>query len=399
MIKKRILFITYENPLSKDNGDRIYTSNFLDGLIDLESNIDILCYDSNKNIEKSYDRKRADGYEGLNIQYVKFKAASKLKVMFSLLPGMVVNRKRENFIDVLKSKLKKNNYDYIFVNHLKMVFTLDAIIHKSLNAKLCFISHNAEYLLSKNNAVNSRSIINRIIYWQDALKTKNYEDKMLNHFDYITTISEHDLDYYNMNFINPEILILRPVFGINNLKIIDKNQKKINEIVIVGSFLWGPKTENLLSFLNSKNFKKIHANNLKLTIVGNADPELVKKVNSNYSGVIMTGKVESVDIYYAKAKIGIVPEVLGGGFKLKVAESALQKTAIFSVKGAITKCNLEKDKHFIEASNFEELINKVIEYQNREIEIDAMIEKAFKVAKHDFSKNKFKSDIIKILSN
>ena len=94
-----------------------------------------------------------------------------------------------------------------------------------------------------------------------------------------------------------------------------------------------------------------------------------------------------------------MPEVLGGGFKLKVAESALQKTAIFSVKGAITKCNLEKDKHFIEAIDFDELINKVIEYQNREIEIDAMINEAFKVSKHDFSKNKFRSDMLKILGN
>ena len=108
-----------------------------------------------------------------------------------------------------------------------MLFTLDTIIHKSLNSKLCFISHNAEYLLSKNNAKNSRSIINRIIYWQDALKTKDYENKKLNYFDYITTISEHDSDYYNVKFINPKILVLRPVFKVKNFKIIDKKKKRL----------------------------------------------------------------------------------------------------------------------------------------------------------------------------
>ena len=98
MVKKNILFITYENPLSKDNGDRIYTCNFLDSLIDLEFNIDVLCYDSNRTIEKNYDSEKLDSYQSLDIQYVKFKAASKLMVMFSLLPGMVVNRKSKNLL-------------------------------------------------------------------------------------------------------------------------------------------------------------------------------------------------------------------------------------------------------------------------------------------------------------
>jgi polysaccharide biosynthesis protein PslH len=393
MNSKNILFITYENPLSKDNGDRIYTSNFLFTLLDLKYKIDVLCYDSNEVIDKSHENTLSE--KSLNIQYVKFKTPSKLKIILSLLPGMIVNRKSKLFSSILKSKLLKNEYDYIFVNHFKMVFTLETILTMCHESKLIYISHNAEYLLSLNNAKNSKSIVDKLIYWQDAIKTKLYEKKWLHHFDLITTISEYDQDYYDVNFKHLKTYIIRPVFEIDDL--ISKNKKNINEIILVGSFLWGPKTENMLSFLNSKNFKDLYANNIHLTIVGNADPLLVNKINSNYKGVFMTGRVESVSAYYAKAKIAVIPEVLGGGFKLKIAEAALSKNAIFAIKGAITKCNLNKDIHYIEAVNFNDLIVKIIDYQKREFEIDTMINKAYETAIKDFSQKRINLDISKLL--
>ena len=277
-----------------------------------------------------------------------------------------------------------------------MIFSLEAILKMYSKSKLIYISHNAEFLLSVNNAKNSKSLFDKLVYLQDSLKTKLYEKKWLHHFDLITTISEYDKDYYGKLFKNKKISVLRPVFEIVNLN--PNANKDINQVIIVGSFLWGPKIENLLSFLNSKNFKQLHANNISLTIVGNADPLLVKTINSEFKGVFMTGRVESVDPYYEKAKIAIIPEILGGGFKLKIAEAAIHKTAIFSVKGAITKCNLRKETHFIEAFNFDDLINKIIDFQFREQELNLMIEETYTIAKRDFSIYKFNYDILQIIT-
>lgn len=391
---KKILFITYENPFSRDNGDRIYSSNFLDTLKNLNYYVDILCYDSNIFSKNSQSR---DINKHYNFNYVQFKSPSKIKFLFSTLPGMVVNRKRNSYMHLLQSYLIQNKYDFIFINHLKMVFTLEGVLKAKCKSKTIFISHNAEYLLSKNNAINSRSLLDKLIYWQDAIKTKLFEKKWLNHFNYITTISEYDQDYYDKNFEIPITKVIRPVFDFKKSN--SKIKKIINEIILVGSFVWGPKKENMLEFINSKNFNKLHKNNINLTIVGNADPILVQKINSKYDGVYMTGRVKSVDDYYNKAKIAIVPEVLGGGFKLKIAEAALRKTAIFAVKGSITKCNLKKDQHFVEANDFNDLINKIIEYQNKQNEIDLMIDNAYKISKIDFSQAKIDNDILNMLSS
>ena len=168
---------------------------------------------------------------------------------------------------------------------------------------------------------------------------------------------------------------------------------------MVGSFTWAPKKENLMNLLNSKNFGRLHSNNINLTIIGNADSSLVKEINSNFKGVKMTGRVENVDSFYRLAKIAIVPEILGGGFKLKVAEAALQKSAIFSIKGAITKCNLIKNKHFIEAEDADDLIDKIITFQNHDDKLNVMIDEAYKIAQLDFTKNKFENDILEIINS
>lgn len=393
--RQRILFITCENPLSKDNGDRIYTSNFIEGLINLNYFVDLVCYDDNKSFNK--EDENISGYNNLNISYVKLKRASKLKVMFSILPGSIVNRRSKAFLNLIELLLYQNKYKNIFVNHQRMVFSLEAILKKKLESKIFFISHNVESLLSKNNSLNCKSFIDKILYWQDALKNKMYESKWLNYFDYITTISEYDQDYYKLNFSNPKTFVLRPNFEINK-KNINYEKKQINKIIIVGSFIWKPKRENIISFLKSNNFNKLHENNIHLTIVGRAEPILYENINNKYKGVHMTGEVESVDSYYNEAKIAIIPEVLGGGFKLKVAEAALHQCAIFAVKGAITKCNLIKNKHFKESNSFDELIDEIIKAQNNENDLDLMIKRTSRVANYDFSKEKFKIDLKNILN-
>ena len=59
MIKrKKILFITYENPYERNNGDRIYTCNFLDALTDLNFAVQVLAYTNNikRNTKKNNDK-------------------------------------------------------------------------------------------------------------------------------------------------------------------------------------------------------------------------------------------------------------------------------------------------------------------------------------------------------
>jgi len=393
-MERKILFITYENPFTKNTGDSIYTCNILDGLFNLSKLIDIIYFDSNPTESLINE---VDSLNFQQITVIKFIKKNPFNFIFSLLPGMIVNRKSKEYIIALENTLRKKSYDTIVLNHQKMMFTLPIILKHKRHAKLIYSSHNVEYLLSTNLVKYSNSIIKKLAYWQDAIKTKHFEKKWISQFDGVTAISEHDADYFQNEYKMPKVDILRPVFEENKKLILNYQSKKSCNLIIAGSFDWKPKKDNLLLFLNAKNFRSLKENGIFLTIVGRANPEFVDFVNKNYDGINMTGEVESLLPYYETSKIAIVPERLGGGFKLKIVEAALLKTAIFSIKGAITRCNFIGDVHFIEKNSFEELIDEIILVQKKPELLNDLIENAFSVAKNDFTFDKITESLKNVI--
>jgi glycosyltransferase involved in cell wall biosynthesis len=393
-MEKMILFITYENPFSKNTGDRIYTCNILDGISKLSEHIDIIYFDSNttESIINSSDQQKFQ-----RIEVVKFKKKKSINFIFSSQPGMIVNRKSNQYLSTLKDILLNESYNTIIVNHQKMMFTIPSLLKFKDNARLIYISHNVEYLLSANLVNNNRSFLKKALYWQDSVKTGWFERKWIDFFDCVTAISEHDADYFKEEYGISKVDILRPIIESNHEDYNQYSKKKINNIIIAGSFEWRPKKDNLLMFLNANNFHELSDNGINLTIVGRADSNFVNYVNNNYNGVQMTGEVLSLLPYYQDAKIAVIPERLGGGFKLKIIEAALYKTAIFAIKGAITKCNFFKNQHFIEKDTFEGLVSEIIKVQQEPEILDDLIENAFLIAKNDHTIDKLTNSLKKVI--
>tara|TARA_B100000674_G_C37835726_1_gene912754 strand:+ start:81 stop:1259 length:1179 start_codon:yes stop_codon:yes gene_type:complete len=380
MKNKKILFITYENPFTKNNGDRIYTCNIIEGLKNVFDTMDFIYFDSN--VESPFINEKNE-FVKKNLS-IPFQTKSNLSFIFSFKPGMIVNRYSTKYLLKLRDLLKSKNYDYIFINHMKMLFTIPTLKLFSANSKIIYLSHNSEFLLSKSLVKNYNSILKKMMYLQDSIKTYFFEKKMLQKCDVVSSISEFDSDFFKRSYGIKKNMILRPVLEMNQ-DLLDDNDKSIQNIIIVGSFIWGPKKENLLQFLNAKNFNTLKNHNIKLTIVGKADKDFIDKINSLHRGVQMIGPVKNLEPYYNNSKIAIIPEKLGGGFKLKTAEAAMTKTLIIAIKGAITKCNLINGHHFIEKSSFEEIINQIIELQNNENMIDKIISNAYDLVNKEYT--------------
>ena len=395
MASPKVLFITYENPYTRNSGDSIYTCNILDGLKRNRCSVDIIYFDSNQ-VEPYINSTNSEIFK--NKEVVSFKKKKSLQFILSTLPGMVVNRYSKSYLQKLRGLLKKQSYNYIFINHQKMIFTLAEILKENESAKLIYISHNVEYLLSKNLVSNYSGILNKVIYWQDLLKTSYFEKKWVQKFDAVSAISEHDCEYFKKEYNAKNVQILRPVLQQSNSKR-NFDDKSINEIIIGGSFEWGPKKENLIQLLNSSNLYLFKKHKINLTIVGKAEERFVNHINKKYGqlGVNMIGPVDSLEPFYNKARIAIIPEKLGGGFKLKIIEAALSKTAIFSIKGAITKCNFVRDRHFVEADNFEELIEKIVSIQNSPTKLEGLIENAYKKARESYNMGEVEKSLLKLM--
>lgn len=353
---KKILFITYNNPEKASRGDDLYTWNIINSI---KHNKDIFLHvvayyedAKDKYITYSELEKKAD-----KLTYVPFVYKNILSIGFSKYPAMISNRKTPQMIKRVTEILQQERYDAIFVNMFRLSYLIEYI--KDFPGTKIFISHNLETQLSHSTYIYQNNPIKKLAYYLDYLKTRYYEKKYVSKFDRITTICDVDKELFQKFISNKQIEVLPPVINIDNCNI---DTKKIeNKFIICGAFHWGPKYVNLKLLLHAPNISKFKENRYELMIVGRANQSDVDYVNKNFPGIHMTGPVETVIPYYEKARIAIVPELVGGGFKLKIAEAVQYSKPIVAIKGSVTDRTMIPGIHYIEATTFEDLISKSIE--------------------------------------
>jgi len=393
-LEHKVLFITSSNPYTKNNGDYIYSASILDNLVKLSCKIDIVYFNSNPN-EPYIDADRMQFNKSIP---VKFKRKNKIKLIFSGKPGSIANRNSILFLKEISNLLQKQKYDSVFVNHFRMLFTLPTIQKYKNRSKIIFISHNVESLLNKNLLKFQRNWLYKIAYWQDYLKTKIYEKRSVKCFSIVTVISEYDAEYFKKIFQVKDVRILRPIIQLKAQDFLNQNEKKINNVIIGGSFTWKPKKENLLLFLNAKNFYKLFQLGISVTVVGMAEKNFIDYVNNKFNGVNMIGPVSSMWPFYQKSKIAIIPERLGGGFKLKILEAAQTKTAIIAIEGAIKKSNFKKNIHYFEKNNFEDIVEEIINMQENSKKLESIIRSSYKLVNEQYTNHVIRQSLKEIIS-
>lgn len=355
---KKILFITYNNPEKASRGDDLYSWNIINS-IKHDKNIYlhvVAYYEDAKDKKQKYSKLEnvAD-----KLTYVPFIYKNILAIGFSRYPAMISNRKTPQMIKKVIDILNKEKFDAIFVNMFRLGYLINYI--KPFPGVKVFISHNVETQLSYSTYIYQKNPIKKLAYYLDYIKTKYYEKKFISQFDCITTICDVDKETFSTMF-HKQIEVLPPVINFDNCKIDTSHIE--DKFIICGAFHWGPKYVNLKLLLASKNIGKYKESGHELMIVGRANKKDVDYVNKNYPGIHMTGPVETVIPYYEKARIAIVPELVGGGFKLKIAEAVQYSKPIVAIKGSVTDKSMIPGKHYIEADNFDDLIIKSLELMN-----------------------------------
>jgi len=364
----KILFVTYSNPLNSRSGDAVYTLDVLAGLKKLGCFISFLSF-NNGEFEESDTLKL---YNYCNeVDYVSFKKKSKISLLLSVYPLSIANRRSKKLVRKINHYLRQEAYDYIVINHFKLSYVI-RFINKGKH-RTVLISHNIETNLARSLFQNTSSYVKRILYYIEYLKVKVFEKRYLNGFDKITAISDLDLLYIKNTFVKSKGYFLPPKVKIRTLP---QNNNLLKKVILCGSFMWDPKIENLLRLINAKNFNRIVENDIELLIVGTASEDLVSKVNSNYPGVRMVGYVDDTEEFYIQSSIAIVPELLGGGFKMKIAEAVSYNRAIVALRVAITDLQMIDGIHYIGADSFEQMIEVILELIHDEARINFITKNA-----------------------
>lgn len=353
---KKILFVTYGNPEEASKGDDLYTWNCIKSIKhNNDVYLHVVCYFEEAKEKGKHYHKLAQVTD--EVTYVPFVYKNILAIGFSKYPAMVSNRKTPQMIGKVRELLNTKEYDAVVINMFRLAYLIEYI--KDFSLKKVFISHNVESQLSHSAYKYQKNPVKKLAYYLDYIKTKIYERRLLPQYDAITTICDVDKVMFESLFSKLKIEVLPPIVDLNYSPTSEIETE--NRFIICGAFHWEPKYLNLKMLLSASTINEFKKHNMELMIVGRANKKDVDYVNANYPGIVMTGPVESVEPYYEKARIAIVPELVGGGFKLKIAEAVKYGKPIVAIKGSVTDTEMKPGIHYEEADTFSDLIMKAIE--------------------------------------
>jgi hypothetical protein len=322
----RCLWITRQDPRPADSGELIYTLGLLTALAARPGfEITVLAHEA---------AKPRDSGPPVTWQLHGRIPAGRFKSLASTLPadafrlGNPVQR-------AALARLLERDWDWILIDQAACAWALP-MIPKS--ARVAYLAHNHESEVRRQVAADGAgSPPMRVALKWDARKYSRMEARLCRRVNLITAITPRDAAAFRGEAPGTPVWVLAPGYG---GEIPAGAPREIaagspRRVVLAGAFEWIAKRRNLEAFLNAAAgpFRK---SKIRFQVVGKADPAWFAALAERHPWADFAANVPSVGPYLDQARVGLIPEALGGGFKLKALDYIFRGLPLAAVEAALS---------------------------------------------------------------
>ena len=204
---------------------------------------------------------------------------------------------------------------------------------RNADVALVHVSHNHESAVWHEMAQHSSaSPLHRWLIKRNAAKVAQLERELVANVDLLTAITDEDAEAIGKHVTTPRLSLLPGFDGsIAEPRTIDASTPR--RVIVVGSFAWVVKRENLARFVRHADPLFARAG-IELVIVGEVPGELLRELRAECRATSFAGFVEDLRPLLASARIAVVPELIGGGFKLKFLDYFFGRVPVATVTAA-----------------------------------------------------------------
>lgn len=255
----------------------------------------------------------------------------------STLPNIAYRCRTLGMRRMLDKLLRRDGWDGIVFDGISAGWALPAVLNhyagRATRPRLVYVSHNHEGSLRSQIAESQPLFLKRQAVRLDALKVSRLEREIVNSVDVVTAITPEDLTLYRRDRADKEMTVLTPGYCGRRLPRRQLTADLPRRAVIVGSFDWIAKRMNLEEFVATADPLFAEAG-VELQAVGSAEEPFLERLRQQSRACRFTGTVPDIDPFLDQARIAIVPERSGGGFKLKVLEYVFNRVPVFALAGS-----------------------------------------------------------------
>ncbi|HIP96734.1 MAG TPA: glycosyltransferase [Anaerolineae bacterium] len=231
-------------------------------------------------------------------------------------------------------------------------------------------------------------------------KLRRFQGFVLQGVDVILSVSDEDAAFTRGRLPNPSIEVWVVPNGVDTeeFRPLDGREPK-NRIIFCGA-MDVLMNIDAVDWFARRIFPKVREGipDAEFWIVGR-DPVPKVKALESLTGVRVTGRVEDVKSYYAKAKVAVAPFHYGGGTKLKVLEAMALGVAVVATPIGCQGIEAVHGKHLFIEETEEGLIERVVHLLEDERLREQMAIPARRLVEERYSWHSIMSDAIKRLED
>lgn len=351
----RFVWVTKEVPFNPDSGLLLYSNGLLRGLLGGGATGTLIAYKRERAIESVI--------AGLEVRTLPRVRRLRALSLFTKAHSDSFRFQSTEFVRMLEEALLEKP-DLVVIDYFSMGWVLSVMEsifrHTRSRPVVVYIAHNFESTLRSQVAKSTRNPLMRLILQIDARKAAALERQLVAASDLVIAISDEDKKCFEQLSGGKLVITITPAFNGDMLPTRPINKDMPRRVVILGSFEWIAKQANLRRFLRYAHRPFTEAR-IDLTVVGKAPDNFVKELTARFPFCHFTGRVDDVRPFLEDARIGIMPDDVGGGFKLKLLDYIFAGVPIATIRSQFTGIPVDTEQDLIARDTMEELVAAVVE--------------------------------------
>ena len=298
--------------------------------------------------------------------------------------GNVLTKEIFDQIEQQLKVLNKEKYcpDVIILEWTWMMLFVDRVKKYFPNAKYVASEHDVSFLGAKRELDRAKGVrkINRKLFYQNL---KRRELECIKKCDYVVTHNDKDRRILLKNGVDKTKLgVIVPYFEKTEAV---KRENISNDIVFYGAMNRYENEISAIWFIKNV-MPRIKDLDARYVIIGNKPSEEIKKYSSEK--VIITGFVEDIKPYFARAKCLAAPIQAGAGIKVKILEAMAMGVPVLTNSIGIEGIDAENGIHYFYCETpkeYERIIRKIYA---KEINIEIITQNAVKMISDNYNLEK-----------
>ncbi len=327
----KILWLTRESPLRPDRGDLLYSNGVLGALLAAGARGVMLAY--------ARPGRPDPGVEGLEVRLLTPPDGGRLLSLFTPLPSDAYRQRSKPFVAAVKQAMNEQ-FDAIVIDYYTMGWTLPVIrAHPSMRQAsrpvLVYLSHQDEQALRPQVAkAVGGSFAMRAVLPLDAAKGVRMDKALAAAADIITAITEEDRRTFLARAPGKTVVTLTPGYEGGIAAVTPFDGTRPRRVILVGGLIWIAKRKNLVDFLEAAD-PVFQAAGVELQVVGHAEPDFIDEMTARFGCVRFEGPVEALGPFIDQARIGLMPDTLGAGFKMKYLDYIFRGLPVATIRSQV----------------------------------------------------------------